>query len=47
MRIKTVGEADLRAVDPELISFFNVNTPEDLERAEALHEQSNYFPDGH
>ena len=28
VRIKTVGEAQIRAVDPELRSFLNVNTPE-------------------
>ena len=37
--MKTVDEADLRKEDPELVSFFNVNTPADLERAEALHVQ--------
>ena len=36
VRVKTVAEAALRAVDPELHSFFNINTPEDLERAETL-----------
>ena len=40
VRLKTVDEADLRMVDPELVSFFNVNTPEDLVRAEALHKQN-------
>jgi len=39
VRVKTVDEADLREVDPELVSFFNVNTPADLVRAEALHKQ--------
>jgi len=33
-RIKTIPENILRAKDPELISFFNINGPEDLERAE-------------
>ena len=37
VRVKTIEEADLRAVDPELVSFFNINTPEDLVRAEALY----------
>ena len=36
VRVKTVAEADLREVDPELISFFNINTPEDLVKAEAF-----------
>jgi molybdopterin-guanine dinucleotide biosynthesis protein A len=30
-----VPEAELRAIDPELDSFFNVNTPEDLAEAES------------
>ncbi len=36
VRVKTVAEADLREVDPDLISFFNINTPEDLVRARTL-----------
>jgi molybdopterin-guanine dinucleotide biosynthesis protein A len=39
VRVKTVDEADLRKVDPDLVSFFNVNTPADLVRAEALQNQ--------
>jgi molybdopterin-guanine dinucleotide biosynthesis protein A len=35
-RIKKIPEARLREMDPELISFFNVNTPDDLGRAEQL-----------
>lgn len=38
VRIKHVPEALLRQEDPELVSFFNVNTPEDLARAEKLAE---------
>ena len=30
---RRVGELELRAIDPELSSFFNVNTPEDYQRA--------------
>ena len=37
VRVKTVPEAELRAIDPQLTSFFNVNTPQDLQRAETLH----------
>jgi molybdopterin-guanine dinucleotide biosynthesis protein A len=36
VRVKTVDEPDLRAMDAELISFFNINTPEDLVQAEAF-----------
>ncbi len=35
-RIREIPEEVLRRRDPELRSFFNVNTPEDLARAEAL-----------
>lgn len=35
-RIKTISEKTLRKIDPELWSFFNINTPEDLERAEEM-----------
>ena len=33
-RVKTIPEKVLRLKDPDLISFFNVNTPDDLARAE-------------
>ena len=33
VRVREVGEEELRRLDPELRSFFNVNTPEDLEWA--------------
>ena len=36
VRTRYVTEGDLREADPELISFFNVNRPEDLDRARAL-----------
>ncbi len=35
-RIKTISEKVLRKIDPELESFFNINTPEDLQRAEEM-----------
>jgi molybdopterin-guanine dinucleotide biosynthesis protein A len=31
-----IGEEELRRFDPELVSFLNVNRPEDLERARGL-----------
>jgi len=40
VRLKTVDESELRKVDPELVSFFNVNTPADLVRAEALYKRN-------
>ena len=36
VRVKKVPESELRAVDPDLNSFFNINTPEDLVLAEKL-----------
>jgi molybdopterin-guanine dinucleotide biosynthesis protein A len=35
-RLKRVREQKLREVDPSLLSFFNVNTPADLARAEEI-----------
>jgi molybdenum cofactor guanylyltransferase len=35
-RIKTISETVLREKDPDLQSFFNVNTPDDLMRAEKM-----------
>jgi molybdopterin-guanine dinucleotide biosynthesis protein A len=36
LRIKIIPESVLLQKDPDLISFFNVNTPEDLTRAEKM-----------
>jgi molybdopterin-guanine dinucleotide biosynthesis protein A len=36
VRVKKIPEASLRQVDPDLLSFFNVNTPEDFARAEQI-----------
>jgi molybdopterin-guanine dinucleotide biosynthesis protein A len=33
VKVKEIPEADLRAADPELVSFFNINTKEDLARS--------------
>ena len=38
LAVISVDEAELRAVDPELRSFFNTNTPEDLQLARQLAE---------
>jgi len=35
-RTKIIPEKELRKVDPELRSFFNINTPQDLARAEEM-----------
>ncbi len=36
LRVKMIPESKLRAIDPELVSFFNINTPADLVLAEKL-----------
>lgn len=33
IRVKKIHEFQLRQKDPELVSFFNINTPEDLQKA--------------
>ena len=38
VRVKKISEETLRSADPDLISFFNINTPEDLARAETCLE---------
>ncbi|MFO7666545.1 MAG: molybdenum cofactor guanylyltransferase [Desulfobacterales bacterium] len=39
VRVKKISDRELRAKDPELASFFNVNTPSSLERAKELTEE--------
>ena len=39
VRVRYLPEEDVVALDPEFLSFFNVNTPEDLERAVSLAAQ--------
>jgi len=39
VKVKTIDEAALRAVDPELLGLMNLNTPLDLERAEAIRQR--------
>ena len=36
VRVRDVSEAEIDLFDPERLSFFNVNTPDDLDRALAL-----------
>ncbi|MBW2109446.1 MAG: molybdenum cofactor guanylyltransferase [Deltaproteobacteria bacterium] len=36
VRVKEVPESTIRAVDPQLHSFFNINTPEDLKEARKI-----------
>ncbi|MGH7411090.1 MAG: molybdenum cofactor guanylyltransferase [Candidatus Methylomirabilis sp.] len=39
VKVNTIEEPALRAVDPDLLGLMNVNTPQDLERAEAIRRQ--------
>lgn len=38
VRVRSIPEEEVRRLDPDLLSFFNVNTQEDLDRALALAE---------
>jgi molybdopterin-guanine dinucleotide biosynthesis protein A len=38
LKVRTVSEKVVLAHDPEMTSFFNVNTPEDLEKARKIHQ---------
>lgn len=40
VRLREIPEEELRRLDPELRSFMNVNTPEELERARCAHAES-------
>ena len=42
VRVRTLSEAEVDDLDPERLSFFNVNTPEDLARAVTLAEEGRY-----
>ena len=41
VKVNTIEEPALRAVDPHLLGFINVNTPAELERAEAIRRQQS------
>ena len=36
VRVKKIPEDILRAIDPDLVSFYNINTPEDLAKAQQV-----------
>ncbi|NYT02184.1 MAG: molybdenum cofactor guanylyltransferase [Methanosarcinales archaeon] len=44
LRIRFVDLEELREMDPELLTFFNVNTLEDLKRAEMARSDSQTMP---
>ncbi len=41
VKVKIIGEPALRAVDPHLLGLMNVNTPLELEKAEAIRRQQS------
>jgi molybdopterin-guanine dinucleotide biosynthesis protein A len=41
-RVKNIPENILRTRDPDLVSFFNINTPADLEKAEEMAVKGGY-----
>ncbi len=41
VNVRLVGEEELLAVDRELLSFFNINTPQDYERAKLIAREKN------
>lgn len=40
VKVKEVSDAQIRAADPDLLSFFNINTPDDLATAEKIFAES-------
>ena len=36
VRVKTISEKKMRRIDPQLRSFFNINTQDDLAKAKEL-----------
>lgn len=43
VRVKKIPEKQLRRVDPDLLSFFNVNTPEDFAHAAQILSENRNF----
>jgi molybdopterin-guanine dinucleotide biosynthesis protein A len=41
VRVRFVEAAEVEQLDPRRLTFFNINTPEDLERAEALARETD------
>ena len=35
-RVRIIGEEEMRAADPSILTLFNMNTPEELEKAKEL-----------
>ena len=41
-RLKTISEKTIRRVDPDLISFFNINSPDELQKAKRIICHNNH-----
>ncbi|OEU45365.1 MAG: hypothetical protein BBJ60_09770 [Desulfobacterales bacterium S7086C20] len=41
VRVKRVSYERIKSIDPNLASFFNVNTKNDLERVERIYDESD------
>ena len=41
VRVRKVHENEIKAVDPALVSFFNINSPQDMDRARELLQKRN------
>jgi molybdopterin-guanine dinucleotide biosynthesis protein A len=41
VKVNTIEEPALRAVDPQLLGFMNVNTPQELEKAKAIRQRQS------
>ena len=42
-RVRYISTLVLRQMDPKLLTFFNINTPEDLKRAESILKRRNSY----
>ncbi len=42
LKVKEIPESVLRKADPDLVSFFNINTPDDLEKANRMFNENGY-----
>jgi molybdenum cofactor guanylyltransferase len=47
LKVKTVSESMLRKADPDLISFFNINAPEDSDSARNMINQNKDLKNGY
>ena len=46
LKVRLVSVKDLRSIDPDLLTFYNLNRPEDLEKARCICTQNALFEQG-